>query len=104
MLSRGTDGRFTVSPVVRVESFPPGAHPEGACIVKEMTAVKISCANGGVRWYGCSRARITSALRMALEGMNERDEVVRRWEDEDEERTPPMHKDHDTRACGPWCQ
>lgn len=69
------------SAVSRVEAFPPGKHPEGLPILKDLTAVIVTLANGTKRYYGFTSAMIGSDLRMHVGGINPRDEVLAKWED-----------------------
>lgn len=71
--------RYGTSPVVRVETFPPGQHPAHTPIVANMIAVKATLADGHHRWFGTTKAWITSRLRMAIL-VNPRDEVLFKWE------------------------
>jgi hypothetical protein len=71
--------RYGKSPVVRVETFPPGQHPAGTPIVSNVIAVKATLADGHHRWFGTTKAWITSRLRMAIL-VNPRDEVLFKWE------------------------
>jgi hypothetical protein len=86
IMAKGKNGAYQVCDVIRVESFPPGGHPEGCPIIKEAVAVRIQAENGGVRWYGAKAARITSGLRMEMELWpgGEGDEVVMKWENSNE--------------------
>lgn len=73
-------GQHEMSPVINVQSFPPG-YKHGGPIRPEFTAVRCALQCGAVRWFGGSDAWIDSSLRMVLDGIDPRDEVRAAWED-----------------------
>lgn len=75
-------GGFGVLPVVGVEAFPPGQHPQPSAIRPDVWLVQIHTAKGGSRCYGFNRAWIGGDLRMHVELLpgQERDEMVMAWE------------------------
>jgi hypothetical protein len=70
-----------VSPVVRVEAFPPNKHPAKSCIRADCTLVLLTAVNGESRQYGFEKAWIDSHLRMRVSGYNPGFEEVAHWED-----------------------
>lgn len=66
-----------IRPVARMMVHPPRSHP-GSPIRDDLTAVEVLLDDGTVRWFGTTKAWITSGLRMAML-VNPRDEVLSRW-------------------------
>lgn len=72
------DGKACLEPVLKTIAHPTGSH-DSSPIRNDLVAVELVTSVGS-RWYGCTKAYIDSRLRMVLEGLNDRDEVVRKWE------------------------
>lgn len=74
-------GGFGLLPVLGVEAFPPGQHPQPSAIRPDVWLVRIR-TSGMDRCYGFAKAWIGPDLRMHVELLpgQERDEVVMRWE------------------------
>jgi hypothetical protein len=72
-------GQHEYSPVISVLAHAPGH--KVAPIRTECTAVEITLANGGKRYFGFERAWIDSHLRMRVSGYDERNELVAAWPD-----------------------
>lgn len=75
-------GFYPKLPVLRVEAFPPGAHPkEGSAIRKDVTLV-VAHTQYGPRYFGFAEAYIDSRLTMVVKLLpgQERDEVIAKWQ------------------------
>ena len=71
-------GKFLSLPVQKYVVYPPGTHPAGCPLVKDITALELRTAAGS-RWFGCASAHINSELRMVVVGTPARDEVRMKW-------------------------
>ena len=73
LMLRGKGGVY--QPVVQYIAHPPGGHPAGSPIRKDMTALEMKTPAGS-SWQGCERAYINAELRMVCVFKDLRDEVI----------------------------